>query len=109
VADLWRRLLDEVAAGRGVQVALSPGMEIAHAKRRRGRPRVRGAGPFAHYVGYLAHQATRPRCLACGKRLRRDEGPLGCSPAHVEKVIADAQAVIALAEKFGLLGHANRS
>jgi len=102
--DVWRKILDEVHAGRGVAVKLEPGTEI-NAPKKLGRPRVRGATEFGHYAGYLVHKGGRPRCLlrGCGARLRRDQGPLGCSPAHVSKVIADAVAVLALAEKFGLL------
>ena len=105
--DIWKDLLEAVAAGQPVQIELSPGQRIVRPKRRRGRPRVRGAAPWAHYAGYRPEKGVRPKCAkrGCSKRLRREQR-LACCPEHEEYAVGEAKSMLEkaatpAAEKFG--------
>lgn len=95
MADTWKTLLEAAQADKAVAVTLSPGARIMRPKRRRGRPRVRGAAPFGHYAGYREDKGARPRCAlwGCGKRLKRDQR-IACCPEHETKAVAAAKALL---------------
>jgi hypothetical protein len=99
MADVWSKLHELAQSGKGPRVALSPGQEIRRPKRRRGRPRVRGATKFGHYLGYRSEKGTRPKCSrrGCTVQLRVGQ-PCACSPACLKQAVADAIATLALAK-----------
>ncbi len=100
MSDIWRELLDAAKSGGVISVELTPGSEIKKTKRKRGRPRVRGATPFGHYAGYQEAKGGRPKCAlrGCGKYLKKTQR-IACCAEHEAKSIAAAKALLSKLEE----------
>lgn len=97
--DVWRTIHEAALAGNCVQITLSPGHAVNRSKSLSGRPRVRGPALFGHYAGYDVNRGGRPKCKlkGCSNYLRRNQA-VACCPAHKARLLAQAKAVLALAD-----------
>lgn len=93
---IWEQAAELIAAGKTVRVTVPSSAEVRHAPAPQGHPRVRDLGnPHIHYAT-PSRGSSRPRCLVCRTRLRKDDVEVCSEPCK-------AQAVAYLSAKLARL------